>query len=487
MRLSGLTSLKGFSTAAACLLFWGPSALAFDLERTIAYIECTVTNEQGGQTKTTGSGVVVSPRGHVLTARHVAPSGSVCRASLSVREENNTERLVHRPNSIGGYDVALLQLSRTDDYDFLKYCPLSDNMIRKPIFTAGFPLGTTTGKPSFRAGIMSTIFPTNRGFIETDSLMAEGMSGGPVLADDEKSLIGIISGAQFLADGTPEFYGITPIDGIQATQLQLQANPDGCYVPEPTTQELLDKIAELEAQLKEKSEGLESQITQKAKELDGKFKEKTEALDGKLTANAGLLTEINTKMTDHANRLVDHTKSLASMEDHPDRLKSAEGTLSEVESNIEWSASILEDTGSIRISYKKIVSSGGGINEIGLFIAPFYTTRRTDGEEGFVNRKGPTLASFNPDVSTLKASASQSKLGGSFVVERAITNGFIAGQYNLNRGTYHPDHPLTELNIRVTPVREGELGENVSIRLRIPQDQWKRIYDNYVENAQNGF
>ena len=482
------------SATLTCLILSAPMAHGLNLEKTIAYIECTTRDEQGASKTLTGSGVVVSAKGHVLTARHIAPVGSSCRASLGVADTNNSQRLVHRPLTNGGYDMALLQLSTADTPDFLKYCALSDAMIRKPIFTAGFPLGTSTGKPSFRAGIMSTTFLTEEGYVETDSLTAEGMSGGPVLADDEKSLIGIVSGAKFLPDGTPQFYGISPIVGIQATQLDLKRNEEGCYLPKPTTEELLAKIVELESQLLEKTQELNGKISQEkqvlaerielsAEELIGQIKGSKEELSGKIAANKDELVGITTK---HDAMLKAHADSLVDMKDHPDRLKEAEGTLSEVEANIEWRATIDDKTGHIKVSYKKIVSSGGGIDQIGLFVAASYSERRSDGEEGFVNKEGVTLVTYPPSRRPLVAQESRSKLGGYFLEPKAIINGFIIGKYDLTPEDFHPEHPLTALEVTITPLKDGARGENVTLTIRITRDQWRRIYDNYLENAQNG-
>lgn len=493
--LSSLKLITALSLSAAALTGAGKAQA---IEDTIVYLECTL-----GDKTSRGTGVIVSADGLVLTAKHVVPDGASCKGSIGVADSNNAARMVIRP-TITPVDAALLQFSQNRTYAFAGYCELKKRMIREEILIAGFPGRTETGVPSYRQGILSTVFANTEGILETDAQSVAGMSGGPVYSKDLNGIVGIVIGAQFTPQGTPEYYGILPVETV-ANSFQLQESETPCYAPQPTTAELLARIEALEAELEEKAQNLtaalaektemlDGKLVEKTEFLDGKLAEKTEFLDGKLTANTqmleGKLNESKVELLGitqaHAQTLEAHANSLVTMQDHPDRLKEAEGTLSEVEANIEWSASIIEDTGSIRVRYKKIVSSGGGIDEIGLFVAPFYTTRRTDGEQGFVNDQGPTLASFNPELRTLPASPSHSKLGGYFEVNKAITNGFINGQYNLNQGTYHPDHPLTELKITVIPVRDGALGENVNIRLRIPQDQWKRIYDNYLENAQNG-
>ncbi len=60
-------------------------------------------------------------------------------------------------------------------------------MVRHEIYASGFPGDTKTGVPSFRKGILSTVFPMNGGVLETDGQTVAGMSGGPVFAGDLKS------------------------------------------------------------------------------------------------------------------------------------------------------------------------------------------------------------------------------------------------------------------------------------------------------------
>ncbi|TCP41876.1 S1 family peptidase [Rhodovulum marinum] len=220
--------------------------LADEVADTVIYIECT---DRDGKLRV-GSGVLVSEKGHVLTAEHVAPPGSNCVGAQGVADSRNAEPLIRAPERVpGSFDVALLQFARTATRPFLKFCPLDDGMIRKRIFAAGFPNGTESFNPSFRSGIMSTTRMTSDGIIETDSLLTQGMSGGPILADDEKTLIGIVSGAKFDDLGEPAYYGITPIARITSDTFRLSENPDGCYPDRPTTIELKTEIDALAGQI----------------------------------------------------------------------------------------------------------------------------------------------------------------------------------------------------------------------------------------------
>lgn len=238
-----LAQLPGAAALAAlAVLLAGGPVRADEVADTVIYIECT---DRDGDLRV-GSGVLVSPEGHVLTAEHVAPPGSICVGAQGVADSRNAEPLPRAPESVpGSFDVALLRFARSATRPFLKFCPLDDRMIRKRIFAAGFPNGTQSFNPSFRSGVMSTTRMTSDGIIETDSLLTQGMSGGPILADDERSLIGIVSGARFDNLGEPAYYGITPIARITSDTFRLTENPEGCYPDNPTTPELAEEIAAL--------------------------------------------------------------------------------------------------------------------------------------------------------------------------------------------------------------------------------------------------
>ncbi|TCM85044.1 S1 family peptidase [Rhodovulum steppense] len=233
---------RGLVLAALAVVGVAGALRADPVADTVVYIECT---DPEGR-KRVGSGVLVSAEGHVLTARHVAPAGSQCRGLPGVADPNNARVMVLQPERVPGeYDVALLKFAETQVYPFLRYCRLDERMIRKRIFAAGFPNGTRSFRPSFRAGILSTTETTPEGVIETDSLLAQGMSGGPILAEDETSLIGIVSGVEISAIGEPDYYGMTPIAAITSATFRLSENVAGCYPDLPGPAELAARIDDL--------------------------------------------------------------------------------------------------------------------------------------------------------------------------------------------------------------------------------------------------
>lgn len=223
-----LTRMAAVAASAVAVLF--PTtvvrAQAVSIDKTIVAISCERVGSPN-PALVRGSGVLVSPRGHVLTALHVVKDATNCKGSIGFADPGGGDPLVLQKQS-GSADAALLRFSRPGTYDYVKYCRLEDWMIRREIYAAGFPGDTRTGVPSFRKGVLSTVFPVFGGVLETDSQTVAGMSGGPVFASDLKSFIGIVVNANFAASGVVSYYGILPTDQFK-TEFELTPSERPCY------------------------------------------------------------------------------------------------------------------------------------------------------------------------------------------------------------------------------------------------------------------
>ena len=193
-----------------------------DIAKTIVFIHCDT--KEG---KVRGSGVLVSEQGHVLTAGHVVKDATGCQGSIGYANPEGGDPLImqQQPTNL---DAALLRFNKPGPFEYVKYCRLEDWMVRRDIYTAGYPGDTKTGTPSFRKGVLSSVFPNPDGVLETDSQTTAGMSGGPVFASDLKSLIGIVAGAHFDVLGTVGYYGILSTDRFR-DQFQLTPSDEPCY------------------------------------------------------------------------------------------------------------------------------------------------------------------------------------------------------------------------------------------------------------------
>lgn len=217
------STIAAAALSAAAVLGQTQTASAQGIERMIVYIEC-----RAGDQVSRGSGVIVSPEGHVLTAKHVVPQGSQCAGSIGVADNFDLQRLNIQPQQALGFDAMLLKFARSEEYDYAGYCPFEQLAARKKIFVAGFPGRTETGAPSYREGILSTTALNSTGVIETDGQSVGGMSGGPVFSENLAGIVGIVSGAKFDASGAISYYGILPVSTV-AQMFGLQASAKPCY------------------------------------------------------------------------------------------------------------------------------------------------------------------------------------------------------------------------------------------------------------------
>lgn len=193
-----------------------------EIENTIVYVEC----RQSSGDVSKGTGVLVSADGLVLTARHVAPDGSVCSGSIAVAEPNAMKRLNILPGA-SSVDARMLKFAQ-GSFSFVSICKVEDWMIRKPIIAAGFPGTTKTGAASFRQGVLSTLATDPQGVIESDGLTLAGMSGGPVFSKNLAGIVGIVVGSEYDNGAEVAYYGILSANQI-ASDFHLTQSDGECF------------------------------------------------------------------------------------------------------------------------------------------------------------------------------------------------------------------------------------------------------------------
>ena len=189
------------------------------------YIECS-----NGTENRQGSGILVGPNGHVLTARHVAPDGFSCNGAVG----NNTNALRGMiVDSQDGflpekYDARLLRFvaNRGETFDFAHYCPVGAHLQGARIRAFGWH-SRKKGYPSQTQGILSSHLASARGIVETDALSSSGKSGGPVFLEGSRDIVGIVVGAEFDFNGTPIFFGVLDAS-IPARNFSIMSTGDAC-------------------------------------------------------------------------------------------------------------------------------------------------------------------------------------------------------------------------------------------------------------------
>ncbi len=424
--------------AAAALAFSGASASATEVnvEKNIVFIVCTLENGRESR----GSGVIVSKQGHVLTAKHVVPDGADCRGAIGVAEPNIATRLNPQPLNFG-VDAAVLQFAAPGEYTPVPICELDQSAVRKKIFVAGFPGRTKTGVPSYREGVLATVKSIGDGILETDGQTVGGMSGGPVYSENLGGLVGTVIGAEFAPDGTVAHYGILPIFPIS------QLFPPGiletsrtCYPEEPSAAELLAEIKKLNE----------------------------------------TIAKLNNLVANVDDRSSTNSEVLAAMGDHPQRLNKAEGQLKEIEEQFNWDA-LINDRGGIEIFYDKLVSGPIEVSEIGIKVTPFYN--ELDNRDKIKNIKGNVALNKRARVGKGLKALETSSISGSFELPDVIRRNIFENNILVAEGVYDEDHPITEIELGITPMIGGEVGKPVTVRVPITSPRWSSIVEAFGDGV----
>jgi serine protease Do len=137
-----------------------------------------------------GSGVLIDPRGYVLTNEHVVGRAAAIRISLGDGREFDAELVGADPNN----DVAVLRARTDAELPWIAPGSSSDLMVGEPVIAIGNPFGlsntVTTGVISALDRSIHTERRTFHGFLQTDASINPGNSGGPLL-NAEGELVGI--------------------------------------------------------------------------------------------------------------------------------------------------------------------------------------------------------------------------------------------------------------------------------------------------------
>lgn len=210
--------LSRYLIAIALYIGCLPKSNAESINAVTIYIECT-TDREDKPKKIRGTGVLVSKKGHVLTAKHVAGDDDYTCKGVQENPTLPTRGLIGDPRSMPNVDAALLQFipGESETFPYVKFCRLDDSLKGKPIKARGFHKDSY--ELSVREGVISTINPI-KGIIETDVHTAQGMSGGPVMLGDSSNLIGIVAGGGVGGDARsadPMYYGVLAAEMIAKT------------------------------------------------------------------------------------------------------------------------------------------------------------------------------------------------------------------------------------------------------------------------------
>ncbi|WP_394972919.1 S1C family serine protease [uncultured Croceitalea sp.] len=153
-----------------------------------------------------GSGVLVSPSCHILTAAHVVARSTKILVKTQDGQMRSASVLFSEPNA----DIALLKLDTPDDS--LSHAKLGNSQglaVGQNVYAIGSPYGMEN---SFSSGVVSALRSFDEiyngtvkvDFIQTDAAINSGNSGGP-LFNSQGEVIGIASSILTVSGG---FQGI---------------------------------------------------------------------------------------------------------------------------------------------------------------------------------------------------------------------------------------------------------------------------------------
>jgi len=135
----------------------------------------------------TGSGVIISPDGHIVTNNHVIKGASQLQVTLNNNKTYEAELIGTDPNS----DIALLKIDSKTQLPYLAFGDSDDLKIGEWVLAVGNPFNLTS---TVTAGIVSAkaraLMKSDQSFIQTDAAVNPGNSGG-ALVNTNGDLIGI--------------------------------------------------------------------------------------------------------------------------------------------------------------------------------------------------------------------------------------------------------------------------------------------------------
>ncbi|MBU3822542.1 trypsin-like peptidase domain-containing protein [Flavobacteriaceae bacterium XHP0103] len=136
----------------------------------------------------TGSGVIISEDGYIVTNNHVIDNSQELSVTLNNNKTYNAEIVGSDPNT----DIALLKIEADEDLPFIAFGDSDEAKIGEWVLAVGNPFNLTS---TVTAGIISAKARdlsgrSSQSFIQTDAAVNPGNSGG-ALVNSQGQLIGI--------------------------------------------------------------------------------------------------------------------------------------------------------------------------------------------------------------------------------------------------------------------------------------------------------
>ncbi|MEO0323185.1 MAG: serine protease [Myxococcota bacterium] len=165
-----------------------------------------------------GTGVVVDPRGLVVTARHVVEGVDFLAAIFPGEDQAVATRVLHIDLE---HDLAVLRVKR----DAPRTVPIPQQdpelMLSQRISASGYPLELRERYPAAVSGELSR--PRNDGLVQIAMSVNPGNSGGPAV-DEQGRLVGIVTMRGDPGRGVQGVAFIEPLARVRAVMVAAEAD-----------------------------------------------------------------------------------------------------------------------------------------------------------------------------------------------------------------------------------------------------------------------
>ncbi len=147
----------------------------------------------GGKTKAmigSGSGVIITPDGYIITNNHVIDNAAELEVTLNDNKIYTAELIGTDPKT----DIALIKIDNDEEFPFIPFGDSNDLKIGEWVLAVGNPFNLTStvtaGIVSAKARDLNEFDGNPQSFIQTDAAVNRGNSGG-ALVNIEGQLMGI--------------------------------------------------------------------------------------------------------------------------------------------------------------------------------------------------------------------------------------------------------------------------------------------------------
>ncbi|MBD41505.1 MAG: serine protease [Flavobacteriaceae bacterium] len=152
-------------------------------------------NSQQKRTVGTGSGVIVSSDGYIITNYHVIDNANSIEVTTNENKSFNAELVGYDENS----DIAILKIDNNRSFPYIIFADSNQTKIGEWVLAVGNPFNLTStvtaGIISAKSRDLSDFDSKNQSFIQTDAAVNSGNSGG-ALVNINGDLIGINTAIQ---------------------------------------------------------------------------------------------------------------------------------------------------------------------------------------------------------------------------------------------------------------------------------------------------